>query len=103
MNIPNPSPLLKSFYTITEKLEQVERDFREIRTEISALRTECSELAKDVAVLKASLENNEKVLGAAMHAVVSEIIADLRTQYAEQQIRQQSNLLLPPPKSDSES
>lgn len=100
MNIPNPSPLLKQFYTITEKLERLEKDFQEVRREVSALRNDCSSLGRDVAVLKITLESTEKVFEAKMNAVVRETMADLRIQYAEQQAEKRLPL---PAKSDSES
>ena len=101
MNIPNPSPLLKSFYTITEKLERLERDFQEVRQEVSALRSECAAVGKDVAVLKSTLDQTEKLFEAKMRAVVSETVAELRIRYAETQATSKPQAL--PEKTDSES
>lgn len=100
MNIPNPSPLLKSFYTITEKLERLEKDFQEVKQEASELRTNCATLSKEVAVLRATIEQNEKLFEARMRSVVSETIADLRIRYAEQQ-SSPNTIPLPPASGDS--
>lgn len=70
-----------------EKLERTERDFGEMRKEVAALRAECSNLAKEVAVLKTANEQSEKLFEAKMRAVVAETVSDLKIRYAEQETK----------------
>ncbi|MDQ3813137.1 MAG: hypothetical protein M3347_04200 [Armatimonadota bacterium] len=104
MNIPNPSPLLRSFYTITEKLERLEKENQEIRQELAALRTDCTHLVTRIAVMETKLEQSQKTFEAQLRAVVAETVADLRVRYAETQAQStghQSSPSLPLSEDDS--
>ncbi|HEY0076514.1 MAG TPA: hypothetical protein VGB77_20665 [Abditibacteriaceae bacterium] len=65
----------------------METDFGEIRKEIAALRAECSNLAKEVAVLRNTAEQTDKVFEARMRAVVAETMSELKIRYAEQEAK----------------
>jgi predicted nucleic acid-binding Zn-ribbon protein len=83
MNIPNPSPFLRSFYTIQERLDGLEENRQEIRQELAALRSSLTDLSQKVAILETRMEQTQKTFEAQMRAVVAETVADMRVQYAE--------------------
>jgi len=73
------SELLKSFYTINETLERLEQDVRDMRTEVSALRSEHSDLKSRVA----ALEEGRKIVQAEVRAVIAEEVADMKVKFIE--------------------
>jgi predicted nucleic acid-binding Zn-ribbon protein len=92
MKMPSASDLndlLKTFYTINEKLERMEKDLRDMRNEVSAVRTAHSDLQSRVAIL----EENRKTVEAQMRAVVAETVADLRVQFLEAKMEMRESAL----------
>ena len=82
MNLPNIaelSRLAESFYTINKTLEDMEEALREMRGEISAVRTSHSDLQSRVA----ALEEGRKTVDAQLRAVVAETVADLKVNFME--------------------
>jgi len=83
--MPNPtetvSRLLETFYTIRQRMDRTEQDLRELRNEVSALRTEHS----DVKARLAALEEARNTAKAELRAVVAETVAELRIRFSEAQ------------------
>lgn len=98
MRLPNPvgpiSRLAETFYTVNQRIEQLEDEAREVRREVSALRIEHSDLKTRVAVL----EEARKTTDAQVRAIIAETVADLRIRFAESQsaARAAPSQFLPP-------
>lgn len=81
-NLTGPlSKLAETFYTIQQRMEALEHDLREMRTEVSALRAEHSDLKTRVAVL----EESRKTIDAQVRAEITATVAELRIKFAEAQ------------------
>lgn len=85
MNIPNPTgtiaEALKHFYTINDNLRHISEDIQEMKAEMSALRTDNSELKSRVAVL----EKAQQMVDMQVELAVTKTMAKLEIEFARKQ------------------
>jgi len=103
MNLPGAASkaaeLAKSFFTLEQKIDRLEEDFRDLRTEISGLRADHVEVKMRVAVLEEARKN----IDLQVELQITKTVSELRLRYAEAsaQVRANPNQPLPPALPDS--
>ena len=90
-DLGNLGGTLKNLLTMQKAVEDLEQDFSRVASEVSALRTDTTDLKIRLAVLESRVDQGHNTFEAQMRAVVAETVAVLRIRFVEAQAAARAN------------